>query len=171
MAEYFNAFIRHADVVKMANYTMMTSLLSRDRQGDLYKSPSFYTFKMFSNNCRGIALEPLVRCDTFSTSSYYRDIPYLDVTSVYDKTKRYVVINVVNRHEKKAVNAQIVSDSGPFSGEATVTVVAGGDLKTPYSYANRKAYVPVAEQIKTSGERFTYSFPAHSFTQIMVKIR
>jgi alpha-N-arabinofuranosidase len=171
MAEYFNAFIRHADVVKMANYTMMTSLLSRDRQGDLYKSPGFYTFKMFSNNCRGVALAPLVRCDTFSTSSYYRNIPYLDVTSVYDKTKKYVVINVVNRHEKKAVNAQIVSDSGPFSGEAKVTVVAGGDLKTPYTYANRKAYVPVPQEIKTSGERFTYSFPAHSFTQIMVKIR
>ena len=34
LAEYFNAFIRHADVVKMANYTLLTSILGRDPKTD-----------------------------------------------------------------------------------------------------------------------------------------
>lgn len=171
MAEYFNAFIRHANVVKMANYTMMTSLLSRDMQGHLYKAPDFYVFRMFSNNCRGISLEPLVKCDTFSTSSYYRGIPYLDVTSVYNKEMNSIVINVVNRHEKKVVTSEIVNNSCNFTGDALVTIINSDNVNTPYTYAKRKDYIPVPENVKTSGNKFTCSFPAHSFTQIRVKIR
>jgi len=33
IAECFNSFIRHADIVKMANFTMLTSLLGNDREG------------------------------------------------------------------------------------------------------------------------------------------
>jgi alpha-N-arabinofuranosidase len=171
MAEYFNAFIRHANVVKMANYTMMTSVLSRDREGHLYKAPSFYTFKLFSNNCRGMSLDPLVKCDTFSTTHYYQDIPYLDVTSVYRKGSNSLVINVVNRHEKKAVSTEIKSNSGNFDGKASVTMINSDNIEASYSYANRKDYVPVPKEIRVKGDEFTYSFPAHSFTQIIVKLK
>lgn len=171
MAEYFNAFIRHADVVKMANYTMMTSILSRDKEGHLFKTPKFYTFKLFSNNCRGLSLNPLVKCDTFSTSPYYRGIPYLDVTSVYNKKTNSLVINVVNRQEKKAIATQIMSNSGDFAGKASVTTINSDNMKAAYTYVNREKYVPVPKEIRVAGSEFIYSFPAHSFTQIRVKIK
>ncbi len=170
MAQYFNSFIRHANVVKMANYTLLTSILDRDNEGQLFKSPSFYTFKLFSNNCRGIALNPLVQCDTFSTSSYYNDIPYLDVSCVYKPGSKSLVINVVNRHEKKSVETDIVSNSGDFAGNASATVITSDSIHAPYKYADRNAYVPVPREIKVTGHEFKYSFPAHSFTQIKVKI-
>lgn len=171
IAEYLNAFLRHANVVKMTNYTMMTSLLSRDREGHLYKAPNFYTYKLFSNNCRGMSLKPLVKCDTFSTSKYYKDIPYLDVTSVYRKDSNSLVINVVNRHEKKAVTTVIRSNSGNFAGKAEVTTIDSDNIKTPYTYAKRKDYVPVPKEVKAEGNELTYIFPAHSFTQITVKLK
>ena len=49
-AQFLNSFIRHADVVKMANYTMFTSLLGSDKEKGTFKTPLFYTFKQFSNN-------------------------------------------------------------------------------------------------------------------------
>ena len=52
VAQCFNSFIRHADVVKMANFTAFSGLLSADPKNGTYKSPLFYTFKLFSNNCR-----------------------------------------------------------------------------------------------------------------------
>jgi alpha-N-arabinofuranosidase len=171
MAEYFIDFIRHANVVKMTNYTMMTSLLSRDSLGHLYKAPNFYTFKMFSNNCRGISLDPLVKCDTFSTSNYYQNIPYLDVSSVYNRAMNAVVINVVNRHEHKAITTEIVSNSGDFAGQASITVINSDDINAPFTYARRHDYIPIPKDIKITGNKFSYSFPAHSFTQIIVKIK
>lgn len=171
MAEYFNAFIRHADVVKMTNYTLLTSLLSRDSLGHMYKSPNFYTFKLFSNNCRGVSLEPSVKCDTFSTSAYYQNIPYLDVSLVYNKANKSIIINVVNRNQQKPILTEIVNQSGEFSGQASVTTINNDDIYAPYRYENREAYIPVPKDIKINGNRFTVSFPAHSFTQIIVKIK
>jgi alpha-N-arabinofuranosidase len=84
IAQCFNSFIRHADIVKMANFTMFTSLLSTDREKGSFKSPLFYTFKLFSNNCLGNSVDTYVQCDTFNTDGY-KGIPYLDVTSVFSK--------------------------------------------------------------------------------------
>jgi len=172
LAEYFNAFIRHADVVKMANYTLLTSILGRDmKTGQTYKSPLFYAFKLFSTRCRGEALDALVDCGTFRTSDYYTHIPYLDISAVYDKPAGQVVINVVNRHKTDAIATDIRSVTGTFSGTATVSAITSDDLDNrPYTYVARDTYPPKVEQLPASGSTFHFVFPAHSFTQIVVGV-
>jgi len=172
LAEYFNAFIRHADVVKMANFTLLTSILGRDPKTDqTYKSPTFYAFKLFSTRCRGEALDTLVDCDTFRTSDYYTRIPYLDVSAVYDQPARQVVINVVNRHKTDAIATDIRSVAGAFTGPATVSLITSDDLDNkPYTYEARGTYAPKSEQVPTNGSTIRYVFPAHSYTQIVIGI-
>ncbi len=172
LAEYFNAFIRHADVVKMANYTMLTSLLSRDPKTDAtYKSPTFQAFKLFSTRCRGAALATTVVCDTFRTSDHYAHIPYLDVSAVYDEKAKLVMINVVNRHKDEAIATDIQSITGNFAGNATVSLITSDDVTNkPYTYEARETYAPKTEQIAASGSTLHYNFPAHSFTQIVVGV-
>lgn len=170
LAQYFNSFIRHADVVKMANFTMFTAILDRDMEGRLFKAPLFYTFKLFSNNCRGTSLNALVQCDTFSTSSYYKGIPYLDVTCVYAKDTKSLVINVVNRNKDKTIATEIVNCSGSLAGKATVEEINSDDIQAPYTFDIQKEYIPVPKEIEVNGNKFDYSFPAHSFTQITVRI-
>ncbi|HTL68702.1 MAG TPA: alpha-L-arabinofuranosidase C-terminal domain-containing protein [Lacunisphaera sp.] len=174
MAEYFNAFIRHADVLKMANFTALTSILSRDFNAPekIYKSPTFYAFKAYSTRCRGEALDTYVGCDTFGTSDYYTKIPYLDVSSVYDAAAKQVVINVVNRHKTDAIATDIQCVAGTFAGQATVTQIASDDVKNaPYTYENRDQYPPKVDHIAADGTTIHYSFPAHSFTQIVVGLQ
>jgi alpha-N-arabinofuranosidase len=170
IAQYFNAFLRHADTVKMANYTLLTSLLSRDPKTDAtYKSPMFHAFKLYSTRCRGTALATAVSCDTFKTSDHYAHIPYLDVTSVYDEKAKQVVINVVNRHKDEAIVTDIQSVTGTFTGYAAISLITSDDVSNkPYTYEARDSYVPKTESLAASGTTFHYSFPAHSFTQIVV---
>ncbi len=172
LAQFFNAFIRHADVVKMANYTLLTSILGRDPKTDqTYKSPTFYAFKLFSTHCRGEALDALVDCDTFRTSDHYAHIPYLDVSAVYDPAAKQVVINVVNRHKTDAIATDIRSVAGTFAGTATVSLITSDDLDNkPYTYEARDTYPPKTEQVPASGATFHFAFPAHSFTQIVVGV-
>ncbi len=170
VAQCFNSFLRHADVVKMANFTMLPAILESDKDKGLFKTPLFYTLKLFTNNCLGTSLNVSVKCDTFSTSSYYKNIPYLDVTCVYAKDTKSLVINVVNRHKEKAIATAIVSTSGTFVPKARVEEINGEDIHAPYTFDKQKEYVPVPKEIDTKGHEFTYSFPAHSFTQITVKI-
>ena len=45
VAQCLNSFIRHADIVKMSNFTMLTSLLGSDPEKGTYKTPLFYAFR------------------------------------------------------------------------------------------------------------------------------
>jgi alpha-L-arabinofuranosidase len=172
VAQYFNAFIRHADVLKMANYTLLTSILARDPKTDAtYKTPLFYTFKMFSNQCRGAALGTTVNCDTFGTTEFYKKIPYLDVSSVYDEKEKRVIINVVNRHKDEAVSTEIKCVTGTFAGEASITRVTSTETDNKaYTYESRDTYEPKPEKLTASGSSLRCEFPAHSFTQIVVPV-
>lgn len=172
LAEYFNTFLRHADVVKMANYTLLTSILGRDmKTGATYKSPLFYAFKLFSRNCRGEALDSYVNCGTFSTGKDYPDMPYLDVSTVYDRAAGRVVINVVNRNRDEAIATDIRSVTGTFSGVASASVIDSSDLQNkPYTYAERDTYPPKTDTFAATGATLHRVFPAHSFTQIVVSV-
>ena len=170
IAQCFNSFLRHADVVKMTNFTMATSLLASDREKGTYKSPLFHLFKLFSTNCRGNSIDTHVQCDTFSTEKF-KGVPYLDVTSVYAKEAKIVYINVVNRHKEKSITADISSVSGTFAGNAETTLLTVASLEEPFSYDKREQYVPAGKTIKPEGKKISVSFPAHSFTQIKIAVK
>ncbi len=169
IAQSFNAFIRHADMVKMANFTLLTSLLGNDREKGTYKTPLFYVFKSFSANCLGTSVDTYVECDTFNTH-LYKGIPYLDVTTVYSKETNTVFINVVNRHKDNAITAEIVNNSGGLSGKAEATLVAGNSLNETFTFDKQDQYIPVSNEVKIMQGKLTYSFPAHSFVQIKIAL-
>ncbi|MDP4248292.1 MAG: alpha-L-arabinofuranosidase C-terminal domain-containing protein [Bacteroidota bacterium] len=170
VAQSFNAFIRHADVVKMANFTTLTSLLSNDPKKGTFKSPLFYVYKAYSNNCRGTAIDTYVSCDTFGTEKY-RGIPYLDVSATYSKQDHAVFINVVNRHKEKAITADITNTSGTATGKAEVSVIAAKDLQEPFTFDKQNEYVPEKKAVDVKDNALSYSFPPHSFTQIKITLR
>ena len=170
VAQCLNSFIRHADVVKMGNFTLLTSLLASDREKGTFKAPVFYAFKLFSNNCRGNSIDTYVECDTFNTEKY-KGIPYLDVTSVFSKEAQTVYINVVNRHKDKTIAAEILSASGKFTGKAEVQLINSESLKDPFTYEKREEYIPKTTEIPVEEQSITCTFPAHSFTQIKVKVK
>jgi len=170
VAQCLNAFVRHADVVKMANFTMFTSLLGSDREKGTYKTPLFYIFKAFSNNCLGNSVDTYVACDTFNTEKY-KGIPYLDVTSVYSPATKTLYINVINRNKDKAITADILPTSGEMTGKAVAGVIDRKSIEAPFSFDEQSQYVPVTEAIKTGKTGLTYSFLPHSFTQIKVQIK
>jgi len=169
IAECLNSFVRHADVVKMANFTMATSLLSNDPKKGTFKSPVFYTFKLFSNNCLGTSVDTYVASDTFSTA-LYKGIDILDATTVYSKDNNAVFINVINKSQDKSITTDIINNSGDFSGKAEASVINSDDLKAPFSIDKQSQYLPVTKEVKLNGNRLSFTFPPHSFTQIKVSI-
>ena len=170
VAQSLNSFVRHADVVKMANFTLLTSLLSTDPQKGSYKTPLFHTFKLFSNNCLGHSIDTWVDCETFSTKKS-EAVPYLDVTSVYSKESNTVYINVVNRHKDKSIKADILSSSGEFTGKAEASVLTTNSLEEAFTFDKQEQYKPVVKEVKADKSKITYDFPPHSFVQIKVAVK
>ena len=170
IAQCLNSFIRHADMVKMTNFTMATSLLSSDREKGSFKSPLFQTFKLFSVNCRGNAVDTYVQCDTFNTAKY-KGIPFLDVTAVYNAETSTTFINVVNRHKDQTITADIFSTAGTFRGKAEIHLINVASLDEPFTFDKQEQYNPVMKEIKVDGSKLSCSFPAHSFSQIKVGVK
>ncbi len=170
VAQSFNSFIRHADVVKMANFTTMTSLLGSDKDKGTYKTPLFYVFKAFSNNCLGASVDNYVKCDTFN-SEKLKGIPVLDVSTTYARENNTAFINVVNRHKEKAITTDIVNTTGMLSGKAEITVINSTNLTDPFSYDKQSQYLPIKSEVDVKNNQITYTFPAHSFTQIKISFK
>ena len=114
VAQHLNSFIRHADIVKMANITMLSSLVGNSPDGD-FKNALFQSFYLYSNNCHGTSLDVYTNCEKYS-NKIFKDIPYLDVTAVLNDSTKTLVVNVVNRHETKDMPADIVLQTGDFTG-------------------------------------------------------
>jgi len=170
VAQSLNSFIRHADVVKMANFTALTSLLSSEPNKGTYKSPLFHAFKLFSGNCLGTSVDTYVECDTFNTEKY-KGIPFLDVTAVYSKENNVVYINVVNRHQDKAISAEINNTAGLFAGKAEASVISSDKLKDPFVYEQQTQYAPVIKNVEINNNKLLFTFPPHSFVQIKVAVK
>jgi Alpha-L-arabinofuranosidase len=168
VAQHLNSFIRHADIVKMANITMLSSLVGISPDGD-FRNALFQSFYLFSNNCYGTSLNVYTNCEKYS-NNIFKDIPYLDVTAVLNNSTKTLVVNVVNRHETKDIPADIVLQTGDFTGSAKVNEVNGkttasGNTKTEEAVSIK------ANEIKFKANTIHYSFPSHSFTQLEIPIK
>jgi alpha-N-arabinofuranosidase len=170
VAQSFNSFIRHADVVKMTNFTLLTSLLSNDPKQGTFKSPLFYLFKTYSNNCLGASIDTYVDCDTFNTEKY-KGIQYLDVSATYSKENNTVFVNVVNRHREKSITTEIVNTAGDFAGKAEVNVINCKDMQEAFTIEKQDQYITVKTEVETKNNKLTYNFPPHSFTQIRIALK
>jgi alpha-L-arabinofuranosidase len=168
LAQHLNSFIRHADIVKMANITMLSSLVGNSPEGD-FRNALFQAFYLYSNNCHGTSLNVFTGCEKYN-NKVFNDIPYLDVTAVLNDSARILVVNVINRHETNAISADIVLQSGNFTGIAKANELNGKSLTTRTTRTEGAVSITSSE-VKFKGNTINYSFPAHSFTQFEIPVK
>jgi alpha-N-arabinofuranosidase len=168
LAQHLNAFIRHADIVKMANLTFLTSLTGITPEGS-FKTSLYYPFHLYSHNARGTALDVYTRCATYS-NKVFKEIPYLDVTAVHNAVKGTVVVNVVNRSDTDAIAAEVELQSGTFTGRGFAHLVTADSL-TATNTATEEQVRTVTREFAFTGNRIAHTFPAHSFTQLEIALK
>lgn len=180
IAEFLNAFVRNADIVKMANMAQLVNVIApifTNEQG-LFKQTIYYPLQLFSQNISGTALDVFVDCDTYDTDKFFlglgetttvqKNVPYLDVSAANDNGQ--LTICVVNRNKDKAITAEIISQEGTFDGSFKVYEVNGPDIKAVNDFDKTTVKTTEKPEIDASGKIFTYTFPPHSFTLLKGKI-
>lgn len=180
VAGFLNAFIRNADVVKMANMAQLVNVIAPifTDEKSMFKQTIFYPLQLFASNAYGTALNVFVDCKTYNTSKFYfnngehttqiNNVPYLDVSATYNDGE--VILCVVNRNKEETITTDIISQNGSFSGNFLVFEVNGPDIKTMNDF--NKELVKTIEKpvIKANSNKITYSFSPHSFTMLRGKI-
>ena len=181
IAGFLNAFIRNADIVKMANMAQLVNVIApifTNEQG-LFLQTIYYPLQLFAQNVHGTSLDLFVDCETYDTDEFFiglgesttkqKDVPYLDVSASHQNGE--VIINVVNRHKDKAITTDIIAQTGEFNGNIEILEVNGPTIKARNDFGLKEVETKLKEPIKAKGNIVTYSFPAHSFTQLKAKIK
>jgi alpha-N-arabinofuranosidase len=181
IACFLNAFVRNADIVKMANMAQLVNVIAPifTNEKTLFKQTIYYPLQLFANKVGGTSLDVFVDCGTYDTGDFFlglgetttvqKSVPYLDVSAAYDNG--HITICVVNRHKDKAISTEIISQEGQFTGKFKVYEVNGPDIKTMNDFGSETVKTMQKSDIDVSGKSFTYSFSPHSFTLIEGSVR
>lgn len=181
IAGFLNAFIRNSDIVKMANMAQLVNVIAPifTNEDGLFLQTIYYPLQLFAQNAHGTSLDLFVDCETYDTDEFFiglgesttiqKNVPYLDVSASHQNGE--VIINVVNRSKDKAITTDIIAQTGEFDGNIEILEVNGPTIKARNDFGLKEVETKSKEAIKAKGNVVTYSFPAHSFTQLKAKIK
>jgi alpha-N-arabinofuranosidase len=180
VAGFLNAFIRNADIIKMANMAQLVNVIAPvfTNETSLFKQTIYYPLQLFANNAYGTSLNVFVDCKTYNTEKFFlglgetttqqKNVPYLDVSATFSNGE--IVLNVVNRNKDEAITTDILSQNGLFMGDFQVFEVNGLDIKSTNDFNSEVVKTVEKKPIHAGSNRINYSFPPHSFTMLKGKI-
>lgn len=170
VASYLNTFIRNADIVKMANLAQLVNVIApmMVTNDKLWMQTTYYPLALFAKNCYGQALQSFVDCEKYDAGDY-KGISYLDVSTVYNPQTKELIINAVNRHQDKSIQATIQNQYGKLGSKAKFYEVNSTNLSDENTVAEQKVKTREGE-VKATNNNLDYTFPAHSYTQIIIPL-
>ncbi|MEZ4630600.1 MAG: alpha-L-arabinofuranosidase C-terminal domain-containing protein [Deinococcales bacterium] len=158
VAMHFNAFIRHAKTVKMANIAQIVNVIA-----PIYTNPeglvlqtTFFPFEVYSQTCGDTALDVHWTGETFSTPDF-NGLRVLDVSSTLDSENKKLAVYVVNRSQE-AQDVSIKLVDGKLKN-GTAYIVNGPDIKAINSFEKPDQVGTRTESIKTKAGVWGCSSP------------
>jgi alpha-N-arabinofuranosidase len=133
VAGFLNSFLRHADVVKIANIAQIVNAISPlQTQGDaLLVQSTYHAFVMYSRGCRGVALRTVVDGPQM-TGRTNGTVPLIDSSAVLDGDRLSVFL--VNRSPSKSAPIVVdIADRKATSVESA-EILTGPDARSANSF-------------------------------------
>ena len=166
-AQYLNAFIRRADVVKIACIAQIVNIIAPllTKADGLLVQSIYYPFLLMAEATRGESLRPVLNGPTYQAGER-GETPLLDVSACLAEDGTLAVF-IVNRSQTEAVPLNIQLTDAIVTQVLGVDVLAGTDPKAANSWENPNAIAPQsgsAQQTETGG--ITLSLPAPSFVSL-----
>ena len=171
-AMQLNAFLRHAETVRMANLAQIVNVIAPvfTRPDGLFLQTIFFPFELYSRTCGTHVIDTWYDGDTFSGGGF-SGVPVLDVTATIDRSKSQLVIYCVNRSRDRFIETDIRLTNGSFQDKALVTVINGPDIESENSFEKPDDVTPCEYKVETNGTSMTFSFEPHSVTALVVTVR
>ena len=171
VALHLNAFIRHADMVKMANIAQIVNMIApiRTTREGLVLQTIFYPFEVYSQHCGDTALDVYWEGDTFDGGAT-SGVRVLDVAATLDTRAKRAALFMVNRTPAEASDVEIKLETGHFAGSAQMFVINGADIKTENTFEAPDGVTTRQARIDASGDTLRLTLEPHSVTAVLLEI-
>ena len=168
MGIFLNSFIRHANVVKMANLAQLVNAIApiMTSKSGLFRQPIFFPIAEYGKQRGNQSLDLLVRAPASASSG--GGLPVLDVSGTWNAASHDLVINVVNRSAEKDIATQIELAEGRLEQKVNVWQMNSPDMKATHDFGSDRTLQPTisAASGPASPRLFSYSFPKASLTML-----
>jgi len=150
VAGFLNSFIRHADIVKIANLAQVVNVIAplMTRGDDLLVQSIFHPFQMVSRRRHGVSLRTVVDGPTYATRSH-GVVPVIDASAILDRDTLHVF--AVNRS---------VDESAPVGIElagASVSALVDAELLTGVGPKSANAFNAAPEIVADEYDEVRFS--------------
>ena len=171
IALHLNAFIRHAEMVKMANLAQIVNMIApiRTQRDDLVLQTIFYPFELYSQHCGSSALAVHWEGDTFE-GGRYSGVRVLDVAATLDARGKRVALFIVNRTQEQPSEVQITLETGRFNGRAEMIVINGADIKSANTFEAPENVTAKSASLSSTGTSLSLTLEPHSVTAMLFEI-
>jgi alpha-N-arabinofuranosidase len=168
----FHVFYRHCNHVTMANLAQTVNVLGAiyTTPTGLFLTPIYLACRLQRDHSGSISLRTDVESPTFDARAMGRFMPprlaarYVDAAATVDEAGERLYLSVVNRHRSEPAEVEI-----EIAGASVQLEGAGHQLNGPSALSGNSITNPTVVRIEPiasflAGNRFTYTFPAHSAT-------
>lgn len=133
VAGFFNSFIRHADVVKIANIAQIVNVIAPVlTQGDaLLLQSIFYVFEMYTKRRSGVALRGAIEGPTYEGATNGR-VHTVDTSAIVDGDRLHVF--ATNRSLDSAAPLRVALADRTIAKVLDAEMVSGDDPKAENSF-------------------------------------
>ncbi len=168
-AQYLNAFIRRADLVKMACIAQIVNVIApvMTNKNSLVFQTIFHPFEMISTYAKGVSLDLSINCPTYSAGKH-GDAPIFDAAGTYCAESGRVMLSIVNRSDapqELTLNLLDRTASKIIFAQQT----AGDDLKKANTFAEPNAVVPSVAKATIANGAVKLSLAKTSHAVIVVE--
>jgi alpha-N-arabinofuranosidase len=183
VATYLNIFIRHCQTVRIANLAQLVNVIApivTNREG-LFLQTIYHPLQLYSEHTQEVALDVWVDADTHdlieqkeagSWPHRVADLgPFklLDVAATRAANGHELMLAVVNRDATHDIATTVQFADTVLTSDIATYEVNGPDPDAINSFANPRAVAVREAHLAATGNRFVYTFPAHSVTVLRAR--
>ena len=169
VAGFLMSFIRHADIVKIANIAQLVNVIGPllTRKDDLLKQSIFYAFRMLSSRKGGTSLQSTIVGPSYETDNY-GTVNYLDRAVTLDSHQ--VSLFLTNRSVTESLRVCVESDLA-FKSIASAEILHHEDAKAENTFEDKNAVVSESfDEIELAADGPTLTLPPLSFVAITLNV-
>ncbi len=133
VAGFLHSFVRHADVVKIANLAQIVNIIApvQTRGDELLVQSIFYPFAMFAARRNGISLRPAVDGPAY-VGKTHGHVYCVDSSAIWAGDRLHVFLT--NRDERQAAEVQIAVADRAITALESAELLTGPGPKAANSY-------------------------------------
>jgi alpha-N-arabinofuranosidase len=170
-AQYLSAFLRRADLVKIACIAQIVNVIAPvlTRGDGVLIQSTYWPFVLYARYASGVSLTPIVNSGIYRAGDR-GEVPAVDASVTFDEAGGAISVFLVNRNQTESATVDVHLADMRMTKVLSVESVGGGSVKAANSWEQPDIVVPVVGEASVTEGRLRVVVPAPGLTVVRAAV-